>query len=57
MHDYCQGECGAKLNREFHRAPTQTLNFLDCRQKTANVPRQNLPIQLISDIEELHGRN
>jgi hypothetical protein len=57
MHDYCQGERGAKLNREFHRAPTQTLNFLDCRLKTANVPRQGLPIQLISDIEEVHGRN
>jgi len=57
MHDYRQGEYGTKLNREFHRAPTQTMNFLDCRLKTANVLRQGLPIQLISHIKEVHGRN
>ena len=47
----------AQTQRELDQPPTQTLNFLDCRLKTANVPRKGLPIQLISHIEEVHGRN
>ena len=47
----------AQTQRELDQPPTQTQNFLDCQLKTANVLRQGLPIQLISHVEEGHGRN
>ncbi|HWN76849.1 MAG TPA: hypothetical protein VNN81_02990 [Bradyrhizobium sp.] len=37
--------------------PTQSVDFLDCRPKTVNVLGQNLPIRLISHLEDIHGRN
>jgi hypothetical protein len=46
-----------QTQRQLDEPPTQTLNFLDCRLKTANVLRPGLPIPLIPHIEELHGRN
>ena len=39
------------------RVPTQSVDFLDCRPKTVNVPRQNLSIRLTSHLEDVHGRN
>jgi hypothetical protein len=36
---------------------SQTMNYLDCRQKNPNVPHRGLPIQLIPNIKEFHGRN
>ena len=47
----------AGTQRKLDDPPTQTPNFLDCRLKTANVPRRGLPIQLIPNIKEFHGRN
>jgi len=49
--------CGAKFWREFDEPPAQTLNFLDDRLKTANVSRESLPIQLIPNNNEFHGRS
>ncbi len=49
--------CGAKFWREFDEPPAQTLNFLDGRLKTANVSRESLPIQLIPNNNEFHGRS
>jgi hypothetical protein len=46
-----------QTQRGLDRAPTQTLNFLACRLKAANVSRQRSPIQLIPHIEDVHGRN
>jgi hypothetical protein len=46
-----------QTQRQLDEPPTQTLNFLDCRLKTANVLRQGLPIPLIPHVEEVHGRN
>ena len=39
------------------QVPTQSVDFLDCRPKTVNVLGQNLPIRLISHLEDIHGRN
>jgi len=39
------------------QVPTQSVDFLDCRPKTANVLRQNLSIRLILHSENVHGRN
>jgi hypothetical protein len=47
---------GAAQNR-LDQVPTQSVDFLDCRLKTANVLRQNLSIRLISHLEDVHGRN
>jgi hypothetical protein len=47
----------AQTRRGLDHASTQSVGFPDCRLKTANVPRQGLPIRLISHLEEVHGRN
>jgi hypothetical protein len=47
----------AQTRRGLDEVPRQSVDFLDCRLKTANVLRQNLPAQLISHLEEGHGRN
>jgi hypothetical protein len=39
------------------QAPTQNVDFLDCRPKTVNVLHQNSSIRLISHLEDIHGRN
>ena len=39
------------------RVPTQSVDLLDCRLKTANVLHQNSSIRLISHLEDIHGRN
>jgi hypothetical protein len=39
------------------QVPTQSVDFLDCRLKTANVLHQNLSIRLTSNLEDIHGRN
>src|SRR5258705_13478380 len=39
------------------QAPTQSVDFLDCRLKTVNVPRQTSSIRLTSHREDVHGRN
>jgi hypothetical protein len=47
----------AQTRRGFDQVPTQSVNLLDCRLKTANVLRHGLSIRLISHLEEVHGRN
>jgi hypothetical protein len=47
----------AQTRRGLDQAPTQSVDFPDCRLNTANVLRRGLPIRLISRIEEVHGRN
>ena len=39
------------------QAPTQSVDFLDCRLKTVNVLRQTSSIRLTSHREDVHGRN
>jgi hypothetical protein len=47
----------AQTRRGLGQVPTQSVNLLDCRLKTANVLRHGLSIRLISHLEEVHGRN
>jgi hypothetical protein len=47
----------AQTRRALDHAPAQTLNFLDGRLKTANVSADGLPIQLIPNNNEFHGRS
>jgi hypothetical protein len=39
------------------QVPTQSVDLLDCRLKTVNVLQQNSSIRLISQVEDIHGRN
>jgi hypothetical protein len=47
----------AQTRRALDHAPAQTPNFLDDRLKTANASRDGLPIQLITNNNEFHGRS
>jgi hypothetical protein len=39
------------------QVPMQSVDFLDCQLKTVNVLQQDPSIRLISQLEDIHGRN